>query len=293
MQRWVWRNIAIALPGKWEMLQFSRDADRGRCAFADRYQFRCEMNWRAVPGPPDFERMMSDYRTKLEESGVDEPKALRLGEWQGVEGTKDGLLTTRYGNYLPKENCLIELVLIWPDKKQPELEQRIVASVREEPALANGARRWQAFGIEACVHSEVAASLERCSVEPAHADLVFRNRAKQREERFARRGLVSQWLDGTVGDWLRWWLPRDFQMESQTAAVVAGHRLFLMTGTRWSWGIRRVFRQRLRCQAAAWICPQDERLYSVGLISRRSRALPDARAAAAKLSCCSQKGLGV
>ncbi|MBT3375530.1 MAG: hypothetical protein HN742_04515 [Lentisphaerae bacterium] len=292
-ERWIWRNIAIAVPRTWEMLQFSRGMDSGRCAFADRYQFRCELNWRTVPGPPDFDRMMSDYSTKLSEKGVEAPKALRLGSWRGVEGVRDGLLTSHYGGYLPGEHCLLELVLLWPDRKQAELERRIISSIREEPVMQGGLRHWQAFGMEAGVHTDVAPFLESCTVNPAHVDMIFRNRSKQREEHFARRGLVKQWLEGSVGDWLHWWLPKDFEMESQTSDTIDGHRLFMTTGTRWSWGIRRFFRQRLRCHAAAWICPQDERLYSVGLISHPSLALTDARAAAAMLSCCGQKGLGV
>jgi len=73
MEKWIWRNITLTVPTDWEMLQFSRSAETGRCAFAGRYQFRLGLDWRVVPGPPDFGRMTSDYRARLREKGMELP----------------------------------------------------------------------------------------------------------------------------------------------------------------------------------------------------------------------------
>ena len=93
------------------MLYFSKNPEQGRCGFADRYRYRFEFNWRRVPGPPDFERMMSDYDAKLkvdgEMSGI---HRTRSGNWKGVEGKLRDVLNSRFGRYFEKEKCLVEIV---------------------------------------------------------------------------------------------------------------------------------------------------------------------------------------
>ena len=66
MVQWIWRQISLRLPATWEMLQFSTEYPQGRCAFADRYQFRFELTWGNVKGEPDYDRMITDYTGKLE-----------------------------------------------------------------------------------------------------------------------------------------------------------------------------------------------------------------------------------
>ena len=84
-QEWIWREFRCVLPADWEMLQFSRHGDRGRCAFADRYLFRFELDWRVVPAEPEMARMMSDYRAKLTTDGsLTEPNNVQLPGWHGV-----------------------------------------------------------------------------------------------------------------------------------------------------------------------------------------------------------------
>ena len=65
MQTCIWRDLRIELPEDWEMLQFSLQRQAGRCAFADRYQFRLELGWRTAEAKPEIERMMSDYLAQM------------------------------------------------------------------------------------------------------------------------------------------------------------------------------------------------------------------------------------
>ena len=85
MLLWVWRNFGIEVPEDWEMLQFSKKADAGNVAFADRYRFRLELSWRVLRAAPDLERMMSDYCAKLK---LEDPEGVasrvKAAGWPGI-----------------------------------------------------------------------------------------------------------------------------------------------------------------------------------------------------------------
>ena len=95
-QTCVWRGVRLELPEDWEMLQFSSNPKQGRCAFADRYQYRLEFSWRTVSGPPDFERMLSDYRAKLKDEGMEGVAEARHGAWSGFRGETEGRFSSRF-----------------------------------------------------------------------------------------------------------------------------------------------------------------------------------------------------
>ncbi len=278
MALWIWRNFRIAPPDDWEMLQFSMSPQKGRCAFADRYQFRLELDWQIVPAPPDFQRMMSDYRARLQEQESQDVTITQHGPWHGVSATLHGLSTTRFGRYFGAENCLIEMVFLWPDRKDPRLEQSILDSVEPEPEQA-GARRWRAFGMDLLADASLA--LEHCRVEPAHAELLFADGKRRRTERFARRGMVPDWLNEPIDAWLRRWVNRDLQDISADCLDSEAHRVHRLRGQQ-SGGL---LDRQLTCSAAAWICPADGRLYSFARTWTRPAA-QELAAAPPRLSCC-------
>ena len=149
MLTWVWNNFEMSVPEEWEMLYFAKSPDFGRCGFADRYRYRLEFNWKKVPGEPDFERMMSDYDAKLRTDGVMTGiHRTRSGPWKGVEGRMDTTLTSRYGRYFPEEKSLIEIVFLWPEKKDSAVVKTILNSVGCVPVVREQFRRWKAFGME-------------------------------------------------------------------------------------------------------------------------------------------------
>ncbi len=131
---WIWRHFRFWLPEDWEMLQFTRHSAVGRCAFADRYAFRLEINWRAVAGPPDFELMLRNYVARLREEGHERLRPIRRAGWRGVASQKNDLACSRFGAYFDAESCLVEMVFLWPGiPTAPELEKEILESVAESP----------------------------------------------------------------------------------------------------------------------------------------------------------------
>lgn len=288
MQFWIWRNFRLQLPADWEMLQFSRHPQLGRCAFADRYQFRLELSWRAVEGPPDFKRMISDYQAKLQEEGVENIKHRRRGPWQGVEGITGGCLTTRFGRYFPGESCLVELVFLWPNRRDSGMEQQVLDSVNEEPKPGNHFQHWKAFGMDLFVSGEL--TLRNCVMEPAHAEMVFTDSREQVRERFARRGMVSEWLTGEVGEWLQEWLLKGKPVTSAETLNMKDHHINRLVVEERTPHLARLLGKHIRGEAAAWICPEDGRLYSASRIGPAGK-LTNRKLNRSRFSCCARMEL--
>ncbi|MBM4038745.1 MAG: hypothetical protein FJ290_09540 [Planctomycetes bacterium] len=300
MQLWVWRGIRIELPEDWEMLQFSRSAQAGRCAWADRYQFRAELSWQAVNGPLDMKRLASDYLAKLRLDGtMPDAAPARVGDWHGLRRHDGEQAVSRFSRYLAlvtgkedrlkaglrTEGCLVELVLLWPGELETALEASILGSVGAEPGGAGGLRRWRAFGLDALASDGL--DMVECVVQPALARLVFRDARGTRSETFERLGMLPQWLHGSVGEWLRRQLPHDVEVQVAQASCLCrqagGHEVEVVEGLRRGG----LFRGPTRYAAAAWLCPRDGRLYHVS-ISGPSVAANMRQG----LSCCEGMTLG-
>jgi len=264
VQPHIWRQYSFQLPDDWEMLQFTRDPVVGRCAFADRRQFRFEMNWRAVKGTPDFDRMLADYQSRLEEDGIECVQRIEHRRWRGVSGQEGRRLTTRYGRYVGENQSVLEVVFLWPKNRDPALERRILDSFAFQPAV-DDLVRWRTFGLDLSV-SETH-DLWKVSAQPTSTTMKFTAQKGYREQRFGRFAMVEEWLAGTPGQWLRTWLPRGYRIERQTRHIRDSHEIFSISGLRSPPTLRDAFKGRRRIKASAWICPHDKRLYSLLLVS--------------------------
>lgn len=199
MVEWIWRQIGVELPPEWECLQFARDPEVGRCAFADRHRYRFELNWRHSKGEPDFKRMMADYEGALAKEWEDIRK-LKCRGWPGLTGKRGDEVVSRFGRWFPEIELLVEVVFIHPERRDERLEATILPTVRAVPAEATGLQRWRAFGMEIRVPREF--SLGECVVEPARIGLRFDGPGKPNRWIFRRYGMVDSWLKTSVRDWL-------------------------------------------------------------------------------------------
>jgi hypothetical protein len=285
VQSWVWRQLRVELPDEWELLQFTRNPQMGRCAFADRTQFRFEINWREVPNAPDFERMLSDYRSRLDEDGIQETRRIQCGGWQGVYGVMpDRRVTSRYGAYLAPLGCLVEVVFLWPKSRHEPTEAQVLASVRPEEPTPAGQIRWRAFGLD--LLTPVSSFLERCHADPGFAQFCFSSERRRMWEHFARRGLVPHWLHEPVSAWLRRSTPGGFRTIFEREQDNRGHSVAVTRAERKIPRLPDLLLGRREYAAAAWICPRDGRLYQ---LSREAYRSPERRRKAKPpgvLSCC-------
>lgn len=272
----LWNGIALSHPADWEMLQFSRNTTQGRCAFADRHSFRLELNWRRVSAPPDWDRMWSDYRSRLLQDGTTPGDSLSQGEWQGLAATG----TTRWSRYFPDHGLLLELVFIWPDTRDSALESNVLESCM--PALPNHGR---AFGMDWLTPDHW--QLAKGDIKPAQASLTFHDPGHACELRLSRQGLVSVWLTDSLHEWLMKQIGTCTPISPAAIHDEAGHSVTRLEASQAEpmrpWLMRRI-------AAAAWICPTDGRLYSRIIrktVSRFRQAGPEPLPLI-RLSCCSE-----
>lgn len=265
-QLWIWRHIAIRLPADWEMLQFSGEFTSGRCAFADRYQFRVEMSWHTVKGEPDYERMVSDYVQKLEqEKKLTGSERAKKSGWHGFSGMMNRERTSRFGRFLAEPGCLIEVVFLWPDERDTELESEILASIQASPPDPAQGQRWRAFGLD--VSAPAAAAFEGATVQPARAEFSFTDPKSGNAWKFIRLGMLASWFDGDLEKWLIQSLGRHTR-DIRTTHRRHGHQdIFCAEGC---FKPNTMHLRRGNVQAAAWICPQDGRLYCAQSWIRRN-----------------------
>lgn len=230
--------------------------------------------------------MISDYEARLKAArGMREPRRARpCPGWSGLEGLTAGVWTGRYGRYFSAESCLVEWVFVWPDGTDETTTRAVLRSTEVEPDRPDALEHWRAFGLDARVSAGL--SLAACRVEPAHAEMVFADSSGRREERFARRGMVPEWLGEPVADWLRGRLPPAWEVTARDDRAVRGHQAAFLAARGRAAGLRGLAARRARAEAAAWICPSDGRLYSVHCTASRSEGPPDPTALLDRLTCC-------
>jgi hypothetical protein len=281
MERFVWQHVAFELPADWEMLQFSREPAQGRCAFADRYQYRFEFNWRQVPGVPDFKRMISDYRARMElDHHLTDATDAKYGAWLGFHGRQGETFTSRFGHYFSRLKSVVEVVFLYPDARNRALEKSILASIRDEPP--GEYVHWRAFGLDLKVPAVLAP--DHFTVQPAAARMTFRKKKKPALLKAQRLGMVDVWLNMPVEKWLTQQMPPQVRKSRQSTREIQGHSMCIVQAP---WASRGRLIPEGVYEAAAWICPSDQRLYHVERVqTKRSRERTAAVFLPEKLCAC-------
>lgn len=285
MTTWIWRSLRLEVPGSWEMLQYSRDAESGNVAFADRYQYRLELNWKKVPGAPDFPRMLQDYRVRLrDEGGHTDLRDVRYGDWQGIEGRETTGSSARFGRYMPSLERLVEIVFLWPQQPDQALQRRVLESCDAELPDADHLQHWRAFGLDLRTHDDL--ELETCNIRPALAALTFTDYGKgRRSEHFERLGMVDEWLKVNLDEWLVGKTPEKAVDLAETRVTLARHEVYVRRGMMAALTFPTIGKRRNRWVAAVWRCPADGRLYHSSLMQPAADpavSLPDSH----RLCCC-------
>ena len=262
METLIWRHLALQHPPDWEMLQFAREPESGRCLLADRYQYRLEFTWRQCKRPPDWNRTLRDYQSKL---AKDHPGAtiheIESSGWTGLQVQAEELSTTRFGHFFPREGCLVEIVFIGDSPGDEKMIGRVLSSVHEQPATG-GTARWRAFGMD--VRCSDSVDLKACRVEPARAKMEFGPKKRPGPtETFQRLGLAPHWLKVPVRDWLRSQAPGNLVDRAELQLHLRGHEIAGLEGRLNQGRLLSFMGHSAPYRSAAWICPADGRLYCV------------------------------
>jgi hypothetical protein len=282
--RTIWRGIDVTVPGDWEVLQYSRRGEEGNLAWADRHAYRLQMLWREVPGPPDMKRMLSDCRAQLEENGAHSIRDASVSSWQGLADAGVGG-SSRLCRYFADTQLLIEVVFLWPKRRKPQIERSVLSSIQVTEPAEGEAQRWLAFGLDAQFPTNL--SMTACDVLPANAKWTFSDGERAHQSWHVERlGMLDHWLKEPVPGWLQGKEPLDLVDREASAFSHAEHEISWVQGSVAALRFPKLGKRANRYEAAAWLCPQDGRLYHA------SRIVPAAAAASLPslvghtLRCC-------
>ncbi|MDD3441343.1 MAG: hypothetical protein PHU50_07795 [Kiritimatiellae bacterium] len=281
MVEWVWRQIGVELPAEWECLQFARDPEAGRCAFADRHRYRFELNWRRSVGEPDFGRMMKDYEGALakEWEGI---RKVKCRGWPGLTGNRGGEVVSRFGRWLAGVELLVEVVFIHPDRRDARLEAKVLQTVREVPPEATGLQCWRAFGMEMRVPRTF--ELGECVVEPARVGMRFDGPNGPDRWIFRRYGMVDSWLKTSVREWL---VSQAGELVRNVKAKPGGGGAAQVERIEGEWRPKGLLLRKGAYAAAAWREPEDGRLYhAICITGKKMRRFHPVRGADHVLTSC-------
>lgn len=270
---WIWHSLQITLPDDWEMLQYSKNPEQGQCVFADRYQFRFEINWTRVHTKPDLGRLVSDYAASILENKLPEPRRNQSGSWQGLSTCENGHVITRYANYLAEASLLIEASFIYPAEQASDKmgEERILSSIKTVTTAQANYQPWKAFGLDFQVDKGL--KLSHCAISCGYAEMSFSDTKQHTVHTFTRRGLLQFWLNEDIDTWLEKTIPNDFKLVSKSHIQKHGHDICNITcrpssHTVWS---DLIYGQRC-LSIAAYISPKDGRLYTVSDLHRQKKS---------------------
>jgi hypothetical protein len=195
------------------MLRFSKNPERGQCAFADAWQMRLELRWRRAAAAPDLVQLRRESLRWLREGGAGSTEEFQHGGWLGARGVAHGQAFLNCSRWFPEAGLLLELFL-W----RPEGEEELLDHCQPVEKADRG--RWRAFGLD--VRTDL--PLRRCEALPAFTRLVFADKERDAEAGglpdnrlvVERRGMAASWLapGATVEDWNRPHIPRKLRRES-------------------------------------------------------------------------------
>ncbi len=284
MAQVVWQQFSFEIPDEWEMLQFSKNSKSGNCAFADRYMFRLETNWKTFEGWPDFERMLSDYQQKLrDEQSMTDFESATYGAWHGFHCRDAGGWTSRFGRYFEPNTKLLEVVFLWPDSVDRSEIRTILGNVKLD-LPKNGVQHWRAFGMD--FYADERLYLDECKIKPALAEMTFVDKDRPaRVECFERLGMVEEWMRCSVEEWMQVKDPKDLREREQRRRSHAYHTILEAQARMPAMRFPKFNKRKNQYEAAGWLCPEDGRLYRVSRIfPAGEQGLTDL--AGKRLACC-------
>jgi len=258
-ERTSWRGIQIDHPSQWELIRASGRDEPGRCVFADRLDERLDVRWRSVTYVPNLDLMLRKYWRKTQ----DETELGELEEapppWRGIFRRTPQATTAHAGRFFREARLLVEVTILWPEDRDPDLEEAILQSVSTQPR-GSPVFLWQAGGMS--VLAPAGYDLLESSSKVGHTRWDFGSGPKpQTSLQIERLALPEYWLAGSVGDWLEEDLPKGHRLLRREPVTVNGHpgqRLISEAKK----GTLNALRGRRKVQLdVGWQCPVEGRVY--------------------------------
>jgi len=270
LDRTCWRGMQIDHPQAWELSVAGGVDEPGRLRFVDRLHERLDVRWKPLKYVPDLAKALEKYRSNVDRKAKVSDLAGAPAPWQGVVRKLAKGTIVHAGRFFREVRWLVEVSLVWPGRRNSELERAVLASIQTPEADAPSLR-WQASGLSLTLGRQF--ELQTNEARVGRVAWTFTTQAKRGPELVVERlALVDYWLKQAARDWLVEELPDGHEVVRQEARDFNGHRgeVLISRGR-----VNRVSSLRglkeIRLDAA-WQCPREARLYHVRLkqISRNS-----------------------
>jgi hypothetical protein len=252
--------MQIDHPHQWELAIASGVDEPGRCVFVDREFRRLDVRWKPVQHVPNLDLLLDKHRRQQHGAATLSQLADPPPPWQGVVRRAEEAQVVHAGRFFKETRWLVEASLVWPRRRDTELERAILASiVPQSPGDAE--RLWQAMGISLTIGREFQLVRSRAQVGRVRWD--FQTPKKGPTVHVERIALPEHWLKSSLDDWLLHELPPNSQVLRRTKVPCRGHEAEMLL-SRTKAGIVATLRglRRVRLDLA-WQCPVDGRLYHV------------------------------
>jgi hypothetical protein len=263
-----WAGIQLDHPAEWELFRLVRKADRWRCGFMDRTHQRIDMRWRRLDYVPNLGKMLERHQEK-EKREKTVPLAGQPEGWMGTVRQVDGGAVVNAGRFVEETMTLVEMIVIWPGKRDQELENAILQSVRGVEA-ENGMRLWQAMGLKARMSQEY--DIVEYKAEVGKVECVFGKGAKPRQKVSVERlAMPKYWLKGTLAGWLRI-REEKWQTTEEWKQNVNGHDAAGRKAVGKGLLVDSVLLKKKVKAEVAWLCEKEQRVYRVSCFATQRKS---------------------
>jgi hypothetical protein len=247
-------------PPEWELAVASGTDEPGRCTFADRHYHRLDIRWRPLTYVPNLDLILTKYREHNKDTELADLTDLPP-DWRGLrKQTPQGTLV-HADRFFRNVRLLSEVTIIFPDRRDRELESQILASVQPEDPHSQ-TRLWDAMGLGVTIGRDF--DLRRSTSNVGRVLWEFSTPAKSSPLLSVERiAMPDYWLKVPLRDWVVQELPSDHQTIRQEMAVYNTHRgekLISTARVGTVAALRGVRKVRLDL---AWQCPVENRLYRI------------------------------
>jgi len=191
------------------------------------------------------------------------------GNWEGVVRKDKQASIVHAGRYWPKQKRFIEIVMVWPEKRDRTTELAVLRSI--SPQREGQTRHWRAMGLDATVPEEFALT----GYEGKVGRVTWEFRRPGRPEvglTVERIAMTRYWLKKPLDEWLKKQLPSGFRVDLEPTVNIRGHGGVELHSRQWN-PLRGALGIRIRRVDLAWLCPRTERVYRVGASQRTGKAV--------------------
>ena len=269
-----WHHLRLEIPREWEVVGFSRNADDGRLALADRDGEVLQLHWKKIPAAPNLDRRLEELARANLPPGTDPAAAkLRLEGWHDWRVSLSGNRNLPFfaARHLAAHGILLAAVFPPHPARREDVVRAVLASWTPNDGPT---RAWAAFGLAVTLPSaldlEVTVSLpafQRFEFATPKGDRVIVQRWGMLSALLADMDAAAHFARIKGRGTQVWKLPPPMDPSRNAITELALRR----TPMGW-WSTPR----RMPKEGRAWLCPRPdlERLYAIEAWTHRDLGLP-------------------